>query len=219
MFLDSYIGNSKVIADTAVLHTLNGIRNRICFANDIDTGEIHLHVAEKEQVNAVTLPLGHIVIHTGLIKECDNAEMMAGVMAHEIAHDRLNHIGKRMATEIGLSVGLNILFGDSGFIMNMVHMLTSNGFSRKQEQDADDAGMRYLQNASIDTRPMGVFLKKLANAEQNIPEWTSTHPEPGKRAKAILMQNKGRNYVPLLPDTTWRAMQKVVITAQTRGAW
>lgn len=213
MVLRTYRKGRKEIKGDSVLYTVNLIRDKICLANGIDTGDIHLHVFEDEEVNAFTIPMGHIIIHSALIKECDNPEMLAGVMAHEIAHSELNHITKRLATEIGLATLLSVAGDNSGIIMRIIHTLSSTGFDRKQETEADNTGMRYLEKARIDTRPMAGFLNKLAEKEKNVPEsleWVSTHPNPGKRAKAILAKSRQGNHQAVIDSTGWARLKAVM---------
>jgi len=69
--------------------------------------------------------------------------------------------------------------------------LATLSYSRQQELEADQLGIRYLQGAGYDPRAMATVLQSLAaqNAldaqlqgnDATIPEWASTHPDPASR--------------------------------------
>ena len=49
------------------------------------------HVAVDKSVNAYAMPGGYIVVHTGLLALADNADEVAGVLAHEVSHVEKRH--------------------------------------------------------------------------------------------------------------------------------
>lgn len=211
LIIKVHSGGRKEITSTEILPPLVSIRNRLCLANGIDTTLVHLHVFNSEEINAFALPMGHIIIYTGLLKECDNGDMLAGIMAHEIAHIELSHISKRFAREIML-VGLASILGEnSGVLAGILRGLTSNAFNRGQEEDADNTAVSYLTKAGINPKPMGNFLEKLSKKDgigNSIPEWASTHPQAGKRAAKILSgKDGGRTYTPAADSTLWETLQ------------
>ena len=70
-------------------------------------------------------------------------------------------------------------------------------FSRSQELEADELGIRYLNQAGYDPRAMATVLQSLAmqNAldarvqgrdNASIPEWASTHPDPASRVQSAM---------------------------------
>jgi predicted Zn-dependent protease len=58
-------------------------------------------------------------------------------------------------------------------------------FSRGQESEADDQGLKYMTKAGYDPRGMIGVLEVLAEADQGggAPELLSTHPNPARRLK------------------------------------
>ena len=71
--------------DSASLAKLDEIKMSLCSKNYLDSSEIKVHLIKKDEVNAFALPNGHLIIYTGLISDCENAEELCGVMGHEIA--------------------------------------------------------------------------------------------------------------------------------------
>src|SRR5205085_10615744 len=52
-------------------------------------------VINDRSVNAFAIPGGHVYINTGLIAQADKADMLAGVMAHEMSHVIARHAIKQ----------------------------------------------------------------------------------------------------------------------------
>ena len=62
-------------------------------------------VIESEQANAFCLPGGKMAVYTGLVPVAENADAMAVVMGHEIAHALLRHGAQRMAQQKLVQIG------------------------------------------------------------------------------------------------------------------
>jgi beta-barrel assembly-enhancing protease len=198
--------------DSAV-HIMNEIKQRLCDANAIDTSAIHLHIFQDEVINAFALPGGHIIVNTGLIKHCDNADMLAGVLAHEIAHIRNNHLAEKMTKEIGISAIIMASGGseNAGIVKSILKMLVSTHFDREQETDADNTAIIYLEHAEITPKEMASLFKKIAAKEKNMPEalkWINTHPYSLERADNILKKyNRQIAYTHCIDDMQWAYLQ------------
>jgi len=155
--------------------------------------------------NAFAIPGGYIYITRQLLALMNDEAELAGVLGHEVGHVAARHSAKRQAaaTRNGLfggllQLGAGLLLGNGalGSLANQgigqgTNLLTL-GYSRAQETQADDLGVRYLAAAGYDPMAMGGALSAL-QAQTNLdarikgvsartgPSWTSTHPDPGKR--------------------------------------
>ena len=166
-------------------------------------------IARDSSVNAFALPGGKIVIHSGLIMETDAAEELAGVLAHEISHITEQHSMRQLIQTLGIYFLMQTFLGDiegiiAVLIENSGYLLTLK-FSRDFEREADEAGLRILQNAGIHPSGMILFFEKLmqiehskndaAGAEQTetdsensasaVFESLSTHPDTESRINAL----------------------------------
>ncbi len=198
-------------ADEASIHLVKEIKNKLCRGNDIDSSNFKIHVIMKDEINAFALPDGHIVVYSGLIKECQNAEELAGVMAHEMAHIHENHIMKKLAREFGASV-LSSLSG--GTVTEIARMIASTGYSRKLEAEADEFAVKYMIAANVDPEPMADFMYRLSTMGSDLPNymvWMSTHPDSENRAQSILDQIEDEDYIPepILSDEQWETLQSI----------
>lgn len=154
--------------------------------------------------NAFAIPGGYIYITRQLMALANDEAELAGVLGHEIGHVAAQHGQRRQQAAqrnaIGgtlLQVLTGALLGDSAFAgllqkgIGTGSQLLTLKFSRTQEYEADDLGIRYLRSAGYDPRALSSMLASLA-AQSNldarvsgnarsVPEWASTHPDPASR--------------------------------------
>ncbi|MBS1773854.1 MAG: M48 family metallopeptidase [Bacteroidetes bacterium] len=191
---------------------MNTVRDRLCIANHIDTTDIHLHIFRDYEVNAYAIPGGHIIVNSALVRYCDNPDMLAGVISHEIGHIEKGHFSKRFFKEVGLSIVM--MFGGEhlGIFKELVRSFSSNKFDRSQECEADDAAIQYMQHTHINTKPLADFFDKMSQTHGDMDgmlEWASTHPNSKSRAKRIRESNRCLNDIPTLNDTEWKILKNV----------
>lgn len=164
--------------------------------------------------NAFALPGGYVYITRQLVALSNSEAEMAGVLGHEVGHTAARHSEKRKNNSTIaniLGVGGTILgsvLGDSGGLLGAlggglkqysgaVAQVFSLKYSRSQEEEADDLGIRYLSRAGYDPTALASMLNSLALqtavdtrvaglGDNRVPEWASTHPEPARRvARAV----------------------------------
>jgi predicted Zn-dependent protease len=154
--------------------------------------------------NAFAIPGGYVYVTRQLMALMNDEAELAGVLGHEIGHVAAQHGQRRQQAAqrnaIGgtlLQVLTGALLGDSSFAgllqkgIGTGSQLLTLKFSRSQEYEADDLGIRYLAAGGYDPRALSTMLASLAaqssldarvtgNA-RSVPEWASTHPDPGSR--------------------------------------
>lgn len=159
--------------------------------------------------NAFATPGGYVYITRQLVALANDEAEMAGVLGHEVGHVAANHAGDRQSaqTRAGLAGVLGQVIGgllgdNSGLLGSLggaiqnyapaVAQLYTLSYSRSQEEEADDLGIRYLSRAGYDTSAMSDMLASLAmqttidqraagQDARAVPEWASTHPDPARR--------------------------------------
>lgn len=164
--------------------------------------------------NAFALPGGYIYCTRQLMALMNNEAELAGVLGHEVGHTAARHSRARqrratrntilgvLGTVLGGAIGDNggLLGGLGGLLQNnslRAAQIATLGFSRSQETQADDLGIRYLQGAGYDPAALSTVLASLAAQNslearvagqdaRSIPEWASTHPDPASRVRRAL---------------------------------
>jgi beta-barrel assembly-enhancing protease len=113
--------------------------------------------------NAWALPGGKIAINRGLLTELKNESELAAVLGHEIVHAAARHGAKAQERGTLMQAGLAIAqigaaIGDvnqnvAGLVLQGAGLgaqLVQTKYSREQELEADQYGMRYMKAAGYD---------------------------------------------------------------------
>ncbi len=189
---------------------LEEIKKQLCDANQISSEKIKLHVIRTKEVNAFAAPDNHLVIFTGLIDYCTSYEEVAGVMAHEIAHMEKNHIMKKLAREMGISVLVSTV--TSGSIpVDLVRLMATSAYDRSMETEADETAVQYLMKADINPLGLADMMYRLSLEESILIKSLSiisSHPDSEKRVESIMKKANGiTEYTPLQPGKEWDVFQ------------
>ena len=207
---------SDVISNDSITETLDKLIVPICEKNNIEKDSLKIHIVVNDDINAFALPDNHLVVFTGLIKECKNQEALQGVLGHEIAHIANNHVMKKLSKEIGLSVLLSATTGGKGsaVVKEILKSLSSSAYDRTLEKEADMVSVDYLLKADINPEPFADFMFELAQQKDLSDSlyWISSHPESEERAKYILEYLKDKKYkkTPTISEINWDNYKKWV---------
>jgi beta-barrel assembly-enhancing protease len=101
-------------------------------------------VREDAVVNAFALSGGYIYINTGLLSLLQSEDELAIVLGHEISHIELRHTAP-----------------------GVIRSVLSLGYTKYQEFDADESGVRLARSAGYDASAAVTVLQKLAAQEPN----------------------------------------------------
>ncbi len=151
------------------------------------------HVLDDAAVNAFAYPGGYIFVTRGLMTHLTNEAELAEVIGHEIGHVTAKHtvaaMSKQQVAQIGL-VGASVLsqrVAQYGDLLNGGAGLLFLKFGRDDETQADVLGFKYSLAQGYDVRETANVFKTLARLSgegaARVPEWQSTHPDPGNRVK------------------------------------
>lgn len=154
-------------------------------------------VLDDPVVNAFALPGGYVYITRGILAHFESEAQLASVLGHEIGHVTARHSAEQMSraqlAQVGLVAGaiftperFQDLIGVAGVGMQLMFLK----FSRSDESQADALGFRYLMRLRYDPHPMADVFTMLERVSQasgggGVPEWLSTHPNPGNRRERI----------------------------------
>jgi predicted Zn-dependent protease len=176
-------------------------------------GDFTISLLNSPVNNAFAVPGGYVYVTRQLLALMNDEAELAGVLGHEVGHVAAQHSKKRQnaATRNSILGVLGQLLvgriaGDSSLggllqrgIGEGAQLLTLK-YSRTQEYQADDLGVRYLAKAGYDPAAVSSMLASLAaqNAldsqltgkNSSIPEWASTHPDPASRVQRALATAK-----------------------------
>ncbi len=149
-------------------------------------------VVDDPAVNAFALPGGFVYVTRGILTHITSEAELAGVMGHEIGHVTAKHsvyrISDQQLTQLGLGVAMVLKpeLQKYGQLANIGLGLLFLKFSRDDERQADQLGVRYMQTINEDPRQMIEVMRMLDDVTKSsggdrIPEWLATHPSPQNR--------------------------------------
>jgi predicted Zn-dependent protease len=156
-------------------------------------------VVDDPAVNAFAIPGGFVYVTRGLLAHLTSEAELASVVGHEIGHVTARHTAAAMSKQqlIGLGLAVGSLASSRvakyAGTANQALAILYLKFSRDDESQADQLGLRYMRRADFDPRQMPeVFrmLDRLSAAEGGgrLPTWLETHPRPADRVAAINRQ-------------------------------
>jgi peptidase M48-like protein len=182
--------------DKAIQEYVRSVGERIAKHSDLKI-PLHITVLQSREINAFALPGGYLFIERGLLEAADDESELAGVIAHEIAHDTARHANKLMKRStiasifyqaaqiaaivltggvagIGMYYALQYGFYGFGLVLNLKLL----GVSRDYELEADQLGVQYAWSAGYDPSGFIRFFDKMATKKGyvNGVSWFRTHP-------------------------------------------
>ena len=146
-------------------------------------GGYTFYVLDDQQPNAFSLPGGFIFISRGLLKQLENEEQLAAVLAHEVSHvanrDSIEFVDKKnlgdyrslgsLAISAASCDALSAILADqlAGAVSDVVDNLLNKGYSRDKEYRADSDAAIILERAGYDANAVQAALLRLKSIERN----------------------------------------------------
>jgi Zn-dependent protease with chaperone function len=156
--------------------------------NPLALNQVKVGIIDDDRINAASAGKGEFYVTRGLLERA-NDQQLAGVLAHEVAHDDLNHVAKAQTLGAGLSVGMIILdqiFPGAGAIAPIAGQLVMNKYTQSEEYAADRHGMTILEKAGMPPTIMADTLTWLMRTDGGSSGgFFATHPATGDRIEAL----------------------------------
>lgn len=201
------IKKNKLSTHQEEIARVNRIGARVAQVSDRQDYQYHFYVVEDDQINAFTVPGGNVYIYTGLLRKLPSDDEIAGVLAHEVGHCAARHAIKKFQAALGYDVLGQIVFsllkmddpktkmlamGSDG-VMSLVF----SAYSRKDEYQADQLGIKYLRLAGYNVEAMIKVLELLQKESKGprAPVILRSHPYVDDRivaAKKEIERVKGQ---------------------------
>lgn len=180
-----------VVDDPELQAYVSGIGQRLAAASERPTLPWSFKVVDDPVVNAFAIPGGFIYVTRGILAQFDSEAELAGVLGHEIGHVTARHSVSQMSRQQlqALGLGVGMIFSETvreyGGLASAGLQLMNLRYSRGDESQADELGLRYMTRLGYDANSMiGVFqmlAQVSGGAEGRVPEWQLTHPYPENR--------------------------------------
>ncbi|MEW5900475.1 MAG: M48 family metalloprotease [Acidobacteriota bacterium] len=195
----------QVYDKPALTNYINSVGQSLVYASDrpeIYAG-YHFLVLDTDEVNALAAPGGFIFITRGLLGRCQNEEMLAAVLAHEIGHvcarhglqsikksrlvDAFRIIGQEAARRYGPEEVAQLTEVFEGALGDVVETLVVRGYDRKFEHEADELAVKYTSATGYAPQGLGDFLQTMVGDSSAVSGkgWFKTHPSAEQRLEKV----------------------------------
>jgi predicted Zn-dependent protease len=156
-------------------------------------GRCTFTVISSDVVNAFAVPGCYIYITRGLLAIMNSEDELASVLGHEVGHVVADHSDRRQNASTlsglgALAVGILTGSGELAQLAGQAAQVWTLGYSRDQEFESDDLGVRYLAQTGYNPFAAADMLNALGvndalsaktnnrDAGSSIPAWARTHP-------------------------------------------
>ena len=176
---------------------LNEVLARLAAASDTGSQVYHVTILDTPTVNAFAMPFGDLYVTRGLLALANDTSELAAVMAHEIGHVLAHHAAKRAEFakngDLFSRVAARFEGPEKAAEVQAHSRLSLAGFSREQEFEADQIGVRTIGRAGYDPYGAARFLASLERSTamkaslfgqrsgDEKPDLMSTHPTTPER--------------------------------------
>jgi Zn-dependent protease with chaperone function len=178
----------------------------------LDTS-IQSHVLATPVPNAFALPGGKVYVFSGLLAKADNADEVAGVLAHEFGHLRHRDNMRNLIYNGGTSFLIGLLFGDitgSGALIFASRSLVTASYTREAEQNADTFAIDVMHRLGRPTKPMGELIFRVTGKQgDNTLSILSSHPLTEDRLKRMSEEDRSPSGPPLLSKAEWASLKAI----------
>ena len=157
--------------DAGLKRYLDGLGALLQSTSEMPKPPFTFTLLDSPVVNAFALPGGYVYISRGLMALANDEAELAGVVAHEIGHVTARHSAERVSRGMLANLGatiLGVVVGEP--LLNNAAQLAAGAYiqsySRDQEFEADQLGVRYLTRSGFDPMAMSSFLGTLGAEHQ-----------------------------------------------------
>jgi len=193
-------------------------------------GGYHFLILDTDEVNALSAPGGLIFISKGLLKRCTNEEMLASVLAHEIAHVTAKHglqsiknsrlieafgiIGEQAVQKYGSEQLQKLTAVFEGALGDVVETLIERGYDRKYEYAADIMAIQTALNTGYNPLGLRDFLATMTvdSPESADKGWFKTHPRAEDRIARVEREIEGISDLPIVEKSRVDRFLKLIRT-------
>jgi len=128
---------------------------------------------------------------SGILNVADTPDALAVVLGHEIAHVTHDHVMERARRQSRTDA--LVLLGSAA--TGMPHSILESGatiglnlpYDRRQETEADKAGLEYMAEAGFDPRAAIDFWRNMSSLSRGAtPEFLSDHPSDDQRMEDLV---------------------------------
>jgi predicted Zn-dependent protease len=207
-----------IVRDTEIEQLLRDYAQPVLRAAGLAKQSVKVVVVSNRAFNAFVMDGRHIFIHAGALFDAKTPNEIIGVFAHETGHLAGGHLSRlreqlasaQTASIVALLLGMGAAVagaragggGDVGAAAILAPQSAIQrsllAYVRTQEDQADHAGVKFLNATGQSARGMVELFKRLSNESlfnsRYIDPYLQTHPMPAERVAALEALGKASPY-------------------------
>ena len=213
----------SVPANRALQTKLDGMVKIIGAATTRPAIVYTVKIVDNGDINAFTLPGGHVYVFKGLLDFVASDDELAGVLAHELGHNARLHAlrGEKKSKNLSwvslAAMAAMIAGGQNGANVGQFSQFAllgaMNGYGVGLEKEADASAVETMRRAGYNPSALVTFMQRLQVEENHHPDVKlgifATHPPSDERATSVLAQMK-RDGLPFTPREVSGGAQFVI---------
>jgi Zn-dependent protease with chaperone function len=193
---------------TAFIKLVNAVREAGSFEASVESA-----VLSSPIPNAFALPGGKVYLFSGLLAKADNADEIAGILAHELGHVRNRDGTRALIHNGGTSFLIGLLFGDvtgSSALIFASRSLVTASYSREAERDADSFAIAVMHRLGRSPKPMGELMFRVTGKEADSGlTILANHPLTEDRLARMSKEDAPPSGSPLLTPQEWKSLKSI----------
>lgn len=186
----------QIIRDDEIEQTLRDFARPVLEQAGLSPSTVRMVLIDDPTLNAFVAGGQNIFFHTGLLMQVKNPAELVGVIAHESGHIASGHLARtriemdNLSTQaligqiLGFAIALGAKSGEAAVAASSasqsIALRSILRHSRIQEGAADQAGVRFLEDANLPVTGFMTFMQQLASQEllpeSQQSEYVRTHP-------------------------------------------
>lgn len=192
-----------VVRDPEAMHRVNLVGRALARYSDRPELEWRFAVLASDTVNAFSAPGGGVFITRGLYERADSDDVLAGILAHEIAHITNRHALKIVERNEAAAGGRSLLLKRSSEarqleaqvqqinhelgvdLGGLVKAIIETGFDAPTEYEADRAGRELAVANGFAPGGLRAVLLGLRQSGENRTTMFNTHPALADRIQRL----------------------------------
>ncbi len=188
------------IPDESLQRYIDKIGQKIAGVSHRPDWQYHFIAVEHKSINAIAVPGGYVFITKGLLEKLESEAQLAAILGHETAHV----VARDSAAALSRQYGMEILFlaiqaggapEDAVRAAAFTKQILGLQYSRKDEREADLAGLDYMVKAGYNPNGMVETMKMLQEQQTaKLIEFFSTHPSPANRINYLTQEIYARSW-------------------------
>lgn len=182
----------EIVDDPKVLEGVRSICRRLQEVGGREGAQYRCELMRADHPSVIALPGGYLFLSQAMVDFCNgNADELAFVIGHEMAHVARRHTWDRMIQQSALKAA-SFATGRAGFLAGWLKeqglpMLRS-AHSREFEFEADEDALALVRRARFDQEGSIAFLRRVDSLGEDpevLGEYFASHPSPEERIDAL----------------------------------